>query len=128
MSDDAPFKWQYFFTIDARLDGTPVGDVPGGFRIDIVYEEGGRVWTDGEKYFSDWIAKNGELEGWWKPIEGLPIDGLPKLDELKNPSTAYDKIATLRKLGKFDPYAPEIMKRTPASNPRSNGSGRTARS
>jgi hypothetical protein len=106
MSDpDRPFQSQYFFSIDTRLDGKPVGDVPGGFRMDIAYEEGGRVWTQGEKYFRDWIERRPSLTDWWKPIEGVPDVGV-----LEDSRLAYDAIATLRKLGKFDPYGPEVRR------------------
>ena len=108
MSDhpDPSFRSQYFFSIDARLDGNAVGDVPGGFRMDIAYEEGGRVSTDGEKYFRAWIEKNPNLKDWWTAIEGLPEVGV-----LVDSRQAYDAIAALRKLGKFDPYGPEVRSR-----------------
>ena len=102
---DQPFKWQYFFSIDTRFDGKPVGDVPGGFRMDIAYEEGGRISTDSGKYFRDWIESNAQLKDWWKAIEGLPDVGA-----LQDSRTAYDAIATVRKLGKFDPYGPEVRR------------------
>jgi hypothetical protein len=112
---EQPFKWQYFFTIDTRIDGAAVGDVPGGFRMDIAYEEGGRVFTDGEKYFRDWIKGKADLKEWWTQIEG--VDGLPAVGALDDSRTAYEAIATVRKLGKFDPYSPEVRKRTAGARP-----------
>ena len=49
---------KYFFTIGARVDSKAVGEIPGGFRVDIGYREGGSVTTKATPYCTEWLGGN----------------------------------------------------------------------
>ena len=88
----AAAQWQsrYAFTIDANVEGRAVGEIPGGYRVDIQYQPSGNtasVTTEAAKAYDSWIHGNisaiekalesagfevpssaGPLE-WWQAIE-----------------------------------------------------------
>ncbi len=48
-------KFKYFFSVEPRIETIPVGEVPGGFRVDLRYvTAGSRVWTDPGAYDGAW--------------------------------------------------------------------------
>jgi hypothetical protein len=50
-------KPKYFFSVEPRIETIPVGEVPGGFRVDLRYvSAGSAVWTDPEAYDRDWAG------------------------------------------------------------------------
>jgi hypothetical protein len=81
---------RYFFTIHPSVRPTPVGEIPGGYRVDLRYGNATApksVFTDPGRYKSDWLD----------PVaaEGLPADlGEPARTLLQQPS--YEKIQEAR--------------------------------
>jgi len=53
-------KLKYFFSVEPRIETIPVGEVPGGFRVDLRYTAAGStVWTDPEAYDREWPHPEG---------------------------------------------------------------------
>lgn len=98
---------RYVFTIDAQVEGRAVGEIPGGYRVDIQYQPPGNttsVTTEAVKAFDSWIHPNvegirrilkdsvgfdvpssaGPLE-WWQAIEYFRCAPDPN-DARANPS------------------------------------------
>lgn len=48
--------WKYYFSIKPQIQEAPVGEIPGGFRVDLRYL-GGTIVTDEAKYERDWLAR-----------------------------------------------------------------------
>jgi hypothetical protein len=47
--------FKYMFTMTADVDAKPLGDAPGGFRVDLAYTNG-RAFTRAANYCSDWLS------------------------------------------------------------------------
>lgn len=110
---------KYFFTVEPRIETIPVGEVPGGFRVDLRYLEGGpSVTTDGPAYAGAWLAKlnsqfsdlsavrtataqtlrplheSGQLE--WQGIEGTILSGTDWATVRSDGVISFDGRATIR--------------------------------
>jgi hypothetical protein len=55
---DHPTALKYFFTLKPQVETSPVGTVPGGYRVDLKYSGGdSSVTTDAEPYDKDWLPE-----------------------------------------------------------------------
>ena len=83
-------KFTYFFSVEPRIETIPVGEVPGGFRVDLRYiTAGSKVWTDPRAYDREWSSV--ELDK--KLAEISAHAGEPALPE----KLSYKSLAPVRK-------------------------------
>jgi hypothetical protein len=61
-----PVTHKYFFTLNPRLESRPVGEVPGGYRVDLFYVESeSTVKTDPKHYAAQWLKGTGTKTEKW---------------------------------------------------------------
>jgi len=89
MSDQPP-QLKYFFSVKhSEVESRPVGEIPGGFRVDLRYgQQPKSVFTDPKRYCTDWTPPSF--------YDGLTAEDKHELGFSTNPAKAEEFYAHLQ--------------------------------